>query len=499
MKTSSRILRGQPLAHLAAVMTLGLVSGCTTLGPDYQPPSGNDLKMPSSWSTGTALAQPETASQASEPWWSALNDKELESLVQAALASSPTREAAVARVAEARASQAQVVANGWPAANLTAADKRNKQAAGLTTDATANIGLSWELDLFGAVRRGTEGAQARTQRSQADLANAHLSLAADVADAYSSYRQCQAALELATDDLQSRQETARLTSLKEEAGFVAPYLAARAQATAAEGLTVLSATRAQCERSLNLLVRLTGLPKVELEARLRPATGIPAPRSLDVRLPQEVLHARPDLVMAERAVAASVADIGLAQANRFPRLSLTGNLGYLSSATSAGTLSLGTWSFGPSLSVPLLDGGTRKAAVQAAQARYEQALAAYKQTARIAVQEVEDALTRYAAAVERRASARAAVDNYTRSFQAMDARYREGASSLLELEDARRALLAAKQTELAVRLETTQAWIALNRATGGGWNPAAASGTAAQASTSTPNTNDGAQASASLN
>ncbi len=463
-------------SFLLSLLAAAALTGCAAVGPDYQAPDAQSLKLPTAW---YAAALDESAhGPRQQAWWQELADPALNALVEAALRASPTVEAATGRLAEARASQLQVLASGTPTIAATAGDVRAQQPTALMTASSAALNASWELDLFGAVRRGTEGAQARVEARQADLADVHVSLAADVADAYSVLRQCQAAVQLAQQDLVSRLATAQLMALKAEAGFVAPYLAARAQATAAEGQTALAGLGLQCERTTLLLVRLTGLERKALQSLLAGTRAIPAPVRLDVALPEEVLRMRPDLVQAERNLAAAAADVGLAQANRYPRLSLSGSWGYNSTQTSMGTVSVGVWSVGPTLSVPVFDGGARKAGAQAAQARYEQALAAYRLKARIAVQEVEDALTRYAASIQRQRTAQEAVDNYRRSFAAMDARFREGASSLLELEDARRALFAAQQTASTVQLEKAQAWIALHRATGGGWQPGAEQGNA---------------------
>ena len=191
------------------------------------------------------------------------------------------------------------------------------------------------------------------------------------------------------------------------------------------------------------------------------------PKHFGIAIPEQSLNRRPDIRAAERKVAAASADIGLAEADRYPRLSLNGSLGYSVEGSGSGALSFGSWSFGPSLSLPIFDGGRRKAAVDVAKARYDEALAEFKTEARNAIQEVEDALTRYAAAHERAENARISANQYLQFFKTVEVRYREGASNLLELEDARRSMLDAQQTLLGVMQERLQAWVALNRATGG--------------------------------
>jgi len=266
--------------------------------------------------------------------------------------------------------------------------------------------------------------------------------------------------------------TEKLTASSVEVGFTAPYQGIRSTASVAEARTQFAATRAQCERLENLLTRLTGIARPDLMGILaEKPTGLdrlPVPKHFDVAIPSQALLQRPDVRAAERRLAAASADIGLAEADRYPRLALNGALGYsVTGSSGTGALSFGTWSFGPSLSLPIFDGGRRAAVVEMAKAKYEEALANYKAKARSAIQEVEDALTRYAAAHERAENARLAASQYQRFFAAVDERYREGANNLLELEDARRAMLGAQQTLLAVQQERLQAWIALNRASGG--------------------------------
>lgn len=193
-------------------------------------------------------------------------------------------------------------------------------------------------------------------------------------------------------------------------------------------------------------------------------------------VPAAVLAQRPDLYSAERDVAAASADVGVAEADRYPRLMLNGSVGTLNFSNASGSFDLNTWSVGPvTLSIPLTDGGKRVANVEAAKARYEEAAAQYRAKARQAVREVEDALLSLASTESRKTDAAEASDGYAQSFEATRARYRVGAASLPELEDARRSALGAQTALHEIDMERTSAWISLYRALGGGWTaPAAA-------------------------
>jgi len=458
---------------LCVVMAL---SGCAAVGPNYNAPKLSEAEVPARWTSPTDTAAGATATspgaQLASSWWTELSDSALNRLVDEAFNTSPTLEAAMAKLGQSRSLHAQANASGAPSADAGAATQRGGVDGIGYMQSWLSMNSSWEVDLFGAVRRGKEGAAAREEAQLATLADARVSLSADVTDAYLSYRACQSHLALSEQDVASRLATESLTAASVEVGFTAPYQAIRSTASVAEAKTQLADTRAQCERLENLLTRLTGIARPTLMQILaEKPTGLdrlPVPRYFSIAIPSQALLQRPDIRAAERNLAAASADVGLAEADRYPRLALNGALGYTVSGTSgSGSLSFGNWSFGPSLSLPIFDGGRRAAVVEMAKSRYEEALAAFKARTRSAIQEVEDALTRYAAAHERAENARVAASQYQRFFAAVDERYREGANNLLELEDARRAMLTSQQTLLGVQQERLQAWIALNRATGG--------------------------------
>ena len=452
-----------------------LLGGCAAVGPYYVAPElSKAADVPKQWTTRTVEPAAETSGEASSttPWWTELSDPVLDNLVDQAFQTSPTLEAAVSRVTQSRSLYAQANGAAFPNVDAGAGAQNGKSGSTGSSLGWLSTNASWEIDLFGAVRRGREGAQARAEAQQATLADVRVSLAADVTDAYLSYRACQSSVELSEEDVTSREATEKLTAASVKEGFTAPYQAIRSQASVAEAKTQLASTRAYCERQENLLTRLTGVPRPGLMKMLADKpTGLdrlPAPRHFSVAIPSQALTRRPDILAAERRLAAASADIGLAEADRLPRLSLSGALGYSTSHSSgSGTLSFGTWSFGPSLSLPIFDAGRRQAAVELEKSKYEEALADFKARTRSAIQEVEDALTRYAAAHERTESARLSASQYQSFFDSVNIRYREGASNLLELEDARRTMLSSQLTLLNVQQERLQAWVALNRATGG--------------------------------
>lgn len=419
-----------------------------------------------------------------ERWWQDLGDPVLVELMDAAQQVSPTVASAASRLGQARAALGSSEAANRPGltGSLSAQRGVNASSPVVGTALQSSLDASWEIDLFGANRQATNAAQARLQGSSAQWHEARVSVAAETANLYFSWRNCQQLLAVVQADATSRQETARLSELSSQAGFTAPAVSALARASAAEGRARASQQGNLCETGIKALVALTALPEPTLRQRLQAAVPAPAgqdgaapvlalPLPLVASVPAEVLSQRPDLYAAQREVAAASADLGAAQAQRYPRLMLNGQVGTLNYSSQGSTTDLSTWSIGPVvLSLPILDGGRRAANVQAAQARYEEAAALYRARVRQAVREVEESLLTLASTEAQRQDASAAAGGYGASFDATRSRYQAGAASLPELEDARRIHLGAQTALLQLDLQRSQAWVALYRALGGGWN-----------------------------
>lgn len=455
-----------------------LLGGCA-VGPDYQAPE-LVKELPQAWHAplphggeSDALAQ----------WWRQFDDPLLTTLIESAEANNPTVAGAVASVEEARAAVRGARAGYWPAltakgsvirssgsTSSTGADAATISTAPIENE-SATLDAAWEIDLFGKTRRGVQGKKARLQASEWSWHDARVSLAAEVAIAYTNGRQCEQLVKLYSTDLDSRRETGRLTALKLNAGFTAPADVARTEASVAESESTLENQKGLCKRYQNQLVALTGLSYESLTERLveNPAK-IPLPPVMTVTtVPAQLISQRPDVASSERSLAATSAEIGVAVADRLPALTLTGSIGANTTRIADFTDSSKTWSFGPALSLPIFDAGRRSAAVDAARARYDQALSQYRQAVISAVQEVEDALVRVDTSARRLNAAEIAARRYADYFYSIDQKYRHGAASVLELEEARRVTLTNQQTLVSVQLEMSQSWIALYKAAGGGW------------------------------
>jgi len=409
-------------------------------------------------------------------WWKQQGDPVLAQLVEAAQAASPTLASARARIDEARAlrvaSGAALLPTLDAAASVSRSSAQPPQPMG--TVSQAGFQSAWEIDLFGAGRAARDAAQSRLEGASAGWHDARVSVAAEAANLYYTQRACDGLLAIALSDAASRAETARLADLSRQAGFTAPAVAALARASAAEANARATQQRAQCEALVKAMVALTALPEPELRQKMSATTATAAETPIVIEsLPAQLLSQRPDIFAAEREVAAASAEIGGAQAQRFPRLTLSGSVGRANFRTGGTDVDLSTWSIGPlALSLPVFDGGRRVANVEAAQARYEAATAAYRARVRQAVREVEEALISLNSTAARGEDARVAVEGYRTSFEATEARYKGGLASLVELEEARRNRLAAENALVALERERRSAWIALYRAAGGGWNAA---------------------------
>ena len=476
----------------AATSLLCLLAACAA--PSPEPQTGPDI--PARWYA--PLPHHGSLTDLSQ-WWQQQGDPVLVALIEAAQNQSPTVATAASRIAQARATRTISGAALGPTldANLSATREPVQTIVSPTgpppnlvaTTIQGGLQASWEIDLFGANRATRDAAQARLDGAQAQWHDARVSVAAEVANQYSSLRSCERLLALSEADATSRGETARLADLSAKAGFQAPAVAALARASAAEGRGRVTQQRALCDVGVKALVALTALQEPDLREKLALAStkyADFAPISI-ASVPAQTLVQRPDLFNAEREVAAASAELGSAQAQRYPRLTLSGSVGALNYRSAGTSYQSGTWSLGPvALALPLFDGGRSAANVDSARARYEEAAALYRGKVRQAVREVEEALVNLQSTAARSDDAQIAGEGYRASFKGTEARYQAGLASLVELEDARRTALAADTTLVNLQQERMAAWVALYRALGGGWSNTAVAAVAAQGRADVP-------------
>lgn len=437
-----------------------------------QPPAQLASQAPASWHA----ALPHGGSVAGlARWWQDLGDALLAELIREAQLASPSVAQAQSRFEQARATQAAARSALLPSLDAQASASRgfDQEVAGIANVAQVGLQAGWEVDLFGKNRAAADAARERLSGARAQWHEARVSVAAEVALQYSGWRHCSRQVAILQSDLQSRAETARLSRDSERAGFTSPANAALADASFSDGKVRVAQQQLQCDIGIKTMVALTGHDEADLRTRLQATRAAPMNEQiLRVHsIPAQAIAQRPDVFAAEREVAAASAEVGGAEAERYPSLSLSGSIGrmYLGAGDISGSANI--WTIGPvAVSLPLFDGGRRAAQVTAAKARYDAAAVAYRGQVRQAVGEVEEALTRLASTGERRGDAQRAADGYRRSLTATEALWRGGLASQLDLENTRRTALASELALVTLEQERVAAWIQLYRAAGGGWD-----------------------------
>lgn len=459
------------LRTLATLITFSL-AGCA-IGPDYERPI---VPLPSQYQ---AVSEASAADIRSD-WWTYFNDETLNQLVAKALVNNADLAAAVARLNEATGLSREAGATFLPQIDADATVSKQRTSGATQTSIIANrpgmtyenrrvaVSTSFELDVWGKLRRANESAKAQAEGSLYARDSVRLSVAAMVSNAYLALRSLDAQLAAVGNSTDSRAETLRIAKLRVEAGLSSPmeqYQAETALATTQAQLAGLRQQRAATESLLGLLTGESGL-----KVPAGQFSSLPVPPQPPAGLPSDLLNARPDVRQAEATLVAANARIGVAKAAWFPKLSLTGILG-----TESRDLSdlfrdgAGIWSTGLGLSLPLFDFGRTSARVDQATGQQQQAAANYRKTVQTAFKEVSDALvalheTRISEGAQstRRESARKALDLAQK-------RYAAGAAGYLELLDNQRTANDAEVAWLTTRQNRLTANVDLFKALGGGW------------------------------
>ncbi len=476
------------LFYLSLIFIALLLSGCglkggllTTVGPDYKTP---DPLISNRWFTKQPAAYEFPVAHQGEladlsKWWKRFGDPVLNRLLAAAQKESASVAKAKAQIEESRANLVSSDSVFLPSIDLSLGSSRSNFSFGQTpflrNQHQLSVQSSWEIDLFGGLARQQEASQSQLESRVASWHDARVAVAAELANNYLAYRYCEGQIQLRKTDADSRQNSARLTAIAGSAGFHSSADVALAKASAAEGNNLLLQQQAQCERLIKGLVALTGLQETQIRALLTAAperlAKLPSPPPFQLNsVPVNVIRQRPDIAAAERDMAEASAKIGVEQANRFPKLSLSGNITPIFQNINGAALTLAeTWSIGPTLSLPLFDAGKRAANVDAATAQYEASVAKFRAAVRTAVKEIEEAMVRIASTDERLPLAHSAATDYQSHFLATQKLYEVGLGNLIDSETARRNLITAELAVKELEQEKVSAWITLYRAAGGSW------------------------------
>ncbi|MBX4950509.1 efflux transporter outer membrane subunit [Rhizobium binae] len=468
MSTSLRT-RLSPLRFSASALAL-LVAGCVS-GPDHVPrqmPLSAKFEEGGSKSNGNVVTA---------EWWTAYRDKRLYGLVTHGLHENLDVLQALEGINSAAANVTVAGAGGLPSLTVGASHTlsgekgRLRTSVGTTNTSGGEASLSWLLDFFGQYRRSRESAIASLGAAYATADNAKLTFLKDLVESYIDARYYQERIALSEASLKSRQQTYELTQLQLKAGA-----ASRLDVVQAEGLVQstksdIPGLQQSFTESAHHIATLIGMPASALMDELQRSAGQPVYRGdISAGIPADLIRNRPDIRKAERELAAAVADIGAAEAQLYPSITLSGSISpswVKSSGASGGSLT--TWSFGPSLNLPILDGGTLRANVEIEKSDAKTQYLAWKAAVLNGVEEVENALTAVRRDTQTLAPLRRQVETAQGSLALSTVSYRDGASSLLDVLDSQRSVSDAEASLAATVQQVAKDYVDLYVAIGAGY------------------------------
>ena len=498
---SERSSLGRAAAWALAAAAL---AGCAPKGPNFQPPAATGV--PAAWQA--AKAAPATLSEpVPEPpdphWWSLFGDPTLTGLETRVAAQNLDVQQAGLKLAQSRAALGVAASAEFPVADANASFGRQqlsrKGALSLvgggpatasngnsgTSGAVQNTGLfapfdlyqygfdaTWEIDFWGRVRRGVEAASANVQATEEARRQTLLVALGEMARDYIRLRATQRALEITNANLGTARQSLKLTQDRAAGGLTTDLDVANAAAQVANIAAELPALEAAQDRLINAIALLLGLPPRSMSAELADAHPIPSvPPRVPVGLPSDLARRRPDIRRAEAQPHEATADVGVAVADFYPRITLSGSAAIQATqfAEMGNWAQANTWAWGPSISLPIFEGGRLHRVLEVRQTQQKEAALAYHQTVLAALHEVDNAMTAYQAEQLRQIQLQEAVVQHRRALKLAQERYAQGVADFLAVLDAQRGLLASEQaltqTTAAVSTNLVQIYLAI----GGGW------------------------------
>jgi NodT family efflux transporter outer membrane factor (OMF) lipoprotein len=498
----------RPLAFLVAALT---VAGCT-VGPDFTPPKPPEI---ATWHDTTPQVDPRA--NPDPDWWAGFGDPVMTEVIQRAIAGNLDLQQAVLRVAEAQQNVVAAAGAGLPTLSGNASYMREqlgarglldsqglpakinslgapgsalnnyRPGAGNAVASAVNgalggfeqpvnlfqygLSASWELDLFGKVRRSVEQAKASTEAQQEATNDALVMLEGQVAQAYVQLRGAQALTASQEENVRVSEQALALTTNRQRQGLVTQLDVEQAQTQLSNTQSALPAYEKQAQQAMNRLSVLTGQPPGALDAMLGPAAPLPAvPAVVRIGVPSELARRRPDIREAEAQLHAATANVGVAVASFYPDISLTGNFGLRALDTSYLTnWASNFYSFGPSVSLPIFQGGRLTASLRMARAQEAAAALSYRGTVLNALREVEDALVAYRTDRAARERLAAAVKSGETALYLARDQYQHGLADFITVLDAERTLVGSRQQLVQADVSLTNDVVALYNALGGGW------------------------------
>lgn len=467
---------------LSAVLTLG---ACAATGPSSgQSPPLPAVGVPAGWAGGASGSDPTALTQ----WWQGMGDAPLTALITQALQSNTNVRNAQAALQQARAQHDAAQAALGPSLSASGSGQRSRSGDAATTNRfQAGFDAGWEPDLFGGNHASAAASQAQVRVAQMTLADAHVSLAAEVAVSYINLRSLQNRLVIAQRNLAAQQETLQIARWRTQAGLASSLEVEQAVTASEQTAAQIPALQTSIGQSLNALAVLSGQAPGALQARLGTAAALPqAPVQLAMAIPAQTLRQRPDVRRAEHSVSAALARVASADAARYPSFRLSGSIG-LSALTLSGLGSGATAANAllASVSVPLLDGGAARAQVRVQEAALEQARVSYEAAVLTALNEVEDALLAIQGDREKLTRQQAAANAATNAELLARQRYASGLIDFRTVLETQRSLLSAQDSVAVTQASLSADHVRLYKALGGGWRPDSEELTAEHAATHT--------------
>ncbi|WP_312936454.1 efflux transporter outer membrane subunit [Pseudomonas sp.] len=469
------------LMRISPAVLAAALAGCS-LGPDFHKP---DSQAPAQWSSprGERAASQPLAAPLEQRWWNSFHDARLSALIERVTARNLDLQMASARVLQSRAARSSVAADETPSVGADAGYSRARNSAEGLNDPSGNAGKSayslwqgdltagWELDLWGRVRRQVEAADANVQVAEDDRRGVLLSLLAETARDYIQLRAVQRTLEVTEGNLKVAQHSLELSRDRQAEGVATRLDVAQASAQVASIEARLPTLQARRDDLINALSLLAAEPPGHLQAQLLAPGALPEPQQrFAIGVPSELAARRPDIRQAEARLHAVTASIGVAEADFYPRIRLSGSVGLQSLQLA----DLGSWSarrfaLGPQVSLPIFEGGRLKGTLQLREAQQQEAAVVYRKTVLGAWHEIDDVLRLYNASQLRRDHLAEAVRQNRIALDTAQRQYVEGAVDFINVLSVQSALLTSEEQWIDSSSAVAQAMVGLYKALGGGW------------------------------
>jgi outer membrane protein, multidrug efflux system len=455
---------------LPSLLVLALAA--CAVGPDYKTPV-----------TAPALVQSATQgnydrSHIESVWWAQFDDPILNQLVSQSMTGNRDLRVSFARLQASRAIRDQVEYTQMPIITSGVSSQLGKsQVPGTTTKRVnterydAGLDMAWEIDLFGHIQRQIESADADQQAAEANLFQLQVSITAELVDAYGQLRGAQLRERIARDNLKNQQDSRTVTVNMRDAGTGNELDVVRADARLSAVEASVPQLQAEQVREKNRIATLLGERPESMKIDLNPAKLPAIAKALPIGDPTQLLRHRPDVLAAERQLASATAQIGVNTADLFPRVSLTGFLGFTAARGSQiGSSAANAWALGPSITWPALDLRSVRARIRGANADADAALANYEQHVLLALEESENAFSDYNKRQQRLISLIKQSESSRKAADLAGIQYREGTADFLVLLDAERERLAAEDAQALAETELYRGIVAIYKALGGGWS-----------------------------